>query len=320
MNNVKQTIFILFVSLLMTFSAESQDKANLNYYKEANSKIDLTKSGENRVVFMGNSITEFWSTNHPAFFSENPYINRGISGQTTTLMLMRFDADVVQLKPGVVVFLGGTNDIAQNSGPITIEQIIANIGAMAQMAKTAGIKVVLCSVLPVYQYYWRPDIQPIEQINSLNNLIKTYTEANGMMYADFYSALVNEEKGLKKEFTWDGVHPNLEGYLVMEPIVQEAIRKAVADTLTNALPEIPAGVENFDVFPNPLTQGSLTVKLPDGKATIFVTDATGKEIFQKEVIQNTFSINESVFQQNGIYIISVFNSGKIFSKKIVFSK
>ena len=228
----------------MTFSTKSQDRANLNYYKEANSKIEPAKPGEKRVVFMGNSITEFWGTNHPEFFKENPYINRGINGQTTALMLMRFDADVIQLQPEVVVFSGGTYDIAENPGPVTTEQIMSNIGAMAQMAQTAGIKVILCSVLPVYQFYWRPDIQPIEQIITLNNLIKTYSEENGMVYADYYSALVNEEKGLKDEYTWDGIHPNREGYLVMELIIQNAIQKTLAGTPVNALPEIPVAAGN----------------------------------------------------------------------------
>ena len=266
----------------MTFSAESQDSANLNYYKEANSKTEPRKSGEKRVVFMGNSITEFWFNNHREFFNENPYINRGISGQTTPQMLVRFDADVVQLKPDVMVFLGGTYDIAENSVPITIENIMDNISAVAQMAKKAGIRVVLCSVLPVYQYYWRPDIKPVEKIISLNNLIKAYTEANGMVYVDYYSVLVNEEKGMKEEYTWDGIHPNLAGYLVMEPIVQEAIQKALADTISAFLPEIPVAVENIKIYPNPLTHRSLTLRLPARKRNLGMTNANRKVTFQKQ--------------------------------------
>lgn len=222
MKLLKLTSFVLLMLLVFGESGYAQDRA----MKNANEEIGLPVSGENKVVFMGNSITQFWSDAHPAFFTNKPYINKGISGQTTSQMLNRFDADVIKQKPSIVVFLGGTNDIAQNGDPITIEQIMNNISSMAQMAKTNGIQVVLCSVLPVYQYNWRPDIKPIEQIISLNALIKKYTEENDMVYADFYSSLVNEEKGLKSAYSNDGVHPNLAGYLVMEPIVEAAIQKA----------------------------------------------------------------------------------------------
>ncbi len=275
---------------------------------------------QDKVVFMGNSITQFWSSTHPAFFTGKPYINKGISGQTTSQMLNRFDADVIQQNPSIVVFLGGTNDIAQNGGPITVEQIMNNISTMAQMAKTNGIQVILCSVLPVYQYNWRPEIKPIEQIIALNELIKKYTEENEMVYCDFYSPLVNEEKGLKSEYSNDGVHPNLAGYLVMEPIVVSAIQKAIANTLTNALPEKTIAADKFEVYPNPFKHGSLTVKIPKGGGNLCVTDSNGKKIFQEQVNQKTFTIDKSVFQQNGIYIINVFSSGKVYSTKVVFSK
>lgn len=213
---------------------------------------------QDKVVFMGNSITQFWSSTHPAFFTGKPYINKGISGQTTSQMLARFNADVIQPKPSIVVFLGGTNDIAQNGGPITVEQIMNNISTMAQMAKTNGIQVILCSVLPVYQYNWRPEIKPIEQIIALNALIKKYTEENEMVYCDFYSPLVNEEKGLNSAYSNDGVHPNLAGYLVMEPIVEAAIQKA-----TTPATSIDISPSKLNMTDNSTSQLSLIVT-PEG--------------------------------------------------------
>lgn len=213
---------------------------------------------QDKVVFMGNSITQFWSSTSPEFFAGKPYINKGISGQTTSQMLSRFDADVIKQNPSIVVFLGGTNDIAQNGGPITVEQIMNNISTMAQMAKTNGIQVVLCSVLPVYQYNWRPDIKPIEQIIALNALIKKYTEDNEMVYCDFYSPLVNEEKGLKSEYSNDGVHPNLGGYRVMEPIVEAAIQKA-----TTPATSIAISPSTLNMTDNSTSQLSLIVT-PEG--------------------------------------------------------
>jgi len=224
---IKCTLVVCFNIIGIVFSYSQKYEAwNATYGKELSPVIN-----ENKVVFMGNSITQFWSSVHPVFFANKPYINKGISGQTTSQMLSRFDADVIKQQPYIVVFLGGTNDIAQNGGPITIQQIMNNISTMAQMAKTNGIKVVLCSILPVYQYSWRPEIKPIEQIISLNALIKKYTEDNDMVYADFYSPLVNEDKGMKSAYSNDGVHPNLAGYLVMEPIVEEAIQKATTPAI-----------------------------------------------------------------------------------------
>ncbi|MBK6284649.1 MAG: Ig-like domain-containing protein [Draconibacterium sp.] len=258
MINLKQIILVLQFLLFIVKPADAQDWANLNFNKVANTKIEPTATNEYQVVFMGNSITQFWSDAHPAFFANKPYINKGISEQTTSQMLNRFDADVIKQNPSIVVFLGGTNDIAQNGGPITVEQIMENISSMAQIKKTNGIKVVLCSVLPVYQYNWRPDIKPIEQIISLNALIEKYTEDNDMVYADFYSSLVNEEKGLKSEYSNDGVHPNLAGYLVMEPIVEAAIQKA-----TTPATSIAISPSTLNMTDNSISQLSLIVT-PEG--------------------------------------------------------
>ncbi len=183
---------------------------------------------EHRVVFMGNSITEGWGVTNPAFFAGKPYINSGIGGQTTSQMLERFQRDVVNYLPTVVVILAGTNDIAGNGGATTVKKIQARIASMAQLATSNGIKVVLGSVLPVYKYPWNQSVNPIDSISSLNNLIKAYAQENEMIYADFYSPMVNEQMGLKSQYSGDGVHPNLAGYKVMEPIVLEAIDKAMA--------------------------------------------------------------------------------------------
>lgn len=258
MTILKTEILLLLFASTLTIIVQARDWTDLNYYKNSNEENGQAANEENRVVFMGNSITQFWSSTHPAFFADKPYINKGISGQTTSQMLTRFDADVIQQKPYIVVFLGGTNDIAQNGGPITVEQIMNNISTMAQMAKTNGIQVILCSVLPAYQYNWRPEIEPIEQIIALNALIKKYTEDNEMVYADFYSPLVNEEKGLKSEYSNDGVHPNLAGYLVMEPIVEEAIQKA-----TTPATGIAVSPSTLNMTDNSTSQLTLTVT-PEG--------------------------------------------------------
>lgn len=216
--------------LLLLFSGTgvgAQDWANLTRYREENAKLGLPSPGESRVVFMGNSITEGWGNIHPAFFSGKPYINRGIGGQTTPQMLLRFRADVIDLKPAVVVILAGTNDIAGNTGPSTLKMIADNIFSMAELAKAHGIKVVLSSVLPVYDYPWKPGLQPVDKIMRLNNQIKEYAERNGCIYLDYFSSMADERKGLKATYSADGVHPNEAGYRVMAPLAEKAIAKAL---------------------------------------------------------------------------------------------
>ena len=203
------------------------DWANLERFRDENSKLGEAASGEKRVVFMGNSITEGWKNIRPEFFSGRPYINRGISGQTTPQMLIRFRPDVINLKPGVVVILAGTNDIAGNTGPSTLEMIEDNIKSMVDIAKANKIKVVLSSVLPAYEFGWNPSVKPAEKIAALNLWIKNYCSANKIVYLDYYSSLVDDRKGLKKEYSEDGVHPNNKGYFVMEPLAEEAIAKAM---------------------------------------------------------------------------------------------
>jgi lysophospholipase L1-like esterase len=196
-------------------------------YRDQNAKLGPPPAGENRVVFMGDSITDGWGETTGGFFTGKPYVNRGISGQTTPQMLIRFRADVVALKPKVVVILAGTNDIAGNTGPTSLEAIEDNLMSMADLAKINGIRAVLASVTPAFDYPWRPGMQPAEKISALNVWIKDYATKNGLVYLDYYSAMVDERRGLKTGLTADGVHPNKAGYEVMAPLAEKAIAEAV---------------------------------------------------------------------------------------------
>jgi lysophospholipase L1-like esterase len=205
----------------------SQDWADLARYRDENTKLGLPKSGEERVVFMGNSITEGWGNLSPDFFKGKPYVNRGISGQTTPQMLIRFRPDVINLRPAVVVILAGTNDIAGNTGPSTLEMIADNIYSMAELAKANGIKVVISSVIPAFDYPWKPGLEPAEKIAALNEMLKSYAKKNGIIYLDCFSVMADNRKGLKAELTYDGVHPNEAGYKVMGPLAEKAIAEAL---------------------------------------------------------------------------------------------
>jgi lysophospholipase L1-like esterase len=176
---------------------------------------------------MGNSITEGWKDLRPEYFAGRPYICRGISGQTTPQMLVRFRADVISLKPEVVLILAGINDIAGNTGPSTLEMIEDNLTSMSELAKANNIKVILCSVLPAYDFPWNPGVFPTEKIIQLNKWIKEYAVSNGFSYLDYYSSMLDERKGLKAEFSEDGVHPNQSGYKVMERLAEIEIAKAL---------------------------------------------------------------------------------------------
>ena len=233
MKNLKLPLGILLLLVFMVELTYAQDWANLNRYGAENTKLGLPSLSENRIVFMGNSITEGWGQLSPNFFSGKPYINRGISGQTTPQMLLRFRADVINLKPAVVVILAGTNDIAGNTGPSTLEMIMGNIISMSELAKANGIKVVLCSVIPAFDYPWKPGLNPDKKIGELNEIIKNYADSHGIIYLDYYLSMVDEKKGLKDEYTYDGVHPNKAGYKVMEPLVEQAISKALKQQIGN---------------------------------------------------------------------------------------
>jgi lysophospholipase L1-like esterase len=206
-----------------------QDWAELARYRNENAKLNPPQGGEQRVVFMGDSITDGWGRSQGSkFFPGRPYVNRGISGQTTPQMLIRFRPDVIALQPKAVVILAGTNDIAGNTGPETLDQIEGNLESMAQLAKANGIKVVLASVMPVCDYI-KPQTahRPPEKIVALNAWIKDYCARNGCVYLDYYSAMLDSKGMLKQELTYDGLHPNKAGYEVMAPLAQKAIDQAL---------------------------------------------------------------------------------------------
>jgi lysophospholipase L1-like esterase len=205
-----------------------QDWPALSRYSADNAKLAPPSAGEHRVVFMGDSITDAWIKRSPAFFEGKPHIDRGISGQTTPQMLIRFRPDVIALRPKVVVILAGTNDIAGNTGPMTLEMIEDNFRSMVELAKANGIKVVMSSVMPVCDYI-RPQTEhrPPAQIIALNEWIKDYSAKNKLVYLDYYSEMIDDQKMLKKEITYDGLHPNEAGYAIMEPLAEKAIAIAL---------------------------------------------------------------------------------------------
>ena len=207
----------------------------LGRYHDANVKITTPPKNEARVVFMGDSITDSWQNpKFGGFFPGKPYIDRGISGQTTPQMLVRFRADVIALHPKVVVILAGTNDLAGNTGPMTIEAIEDNLVSMAELAKANRIQVVFASILPVSDYEMR-DGKPIvrttqrspEKIKALNEWMKKYVAENKLTYLDYYSAMIDEKGFLKDELSEDGLHPNARGYAVMSPLAEQAIARAL---------------------------------------------------------------------------------------------
>ena len=228
-------LLILFLfSIIMSNNAQDiyiqgggtlTDWAHLKKYEQNNSELKKINEPD-RVVFMGNSITEGWSFLDKDFFINNPFVNRGIGGQTTPQMLIRFKPDVVNLNPKAVVILAGINDIAGNTGPITIENIAENIISMAEIAKANEIKVFICSTLPAIDFPWSPGMEPGPKVVKLNSILKNYCDSNNIPYVDYFSAMSDEKGGLKvPEYTTanDLVHPNLAGYKVMEKIILKAL-------------------------------------------------------------------------------------------------
>jgi lysophospholipase L1-like esterase len=203
------------------------DYGNLARYQEANTKL---AANENRVVFMGDSITDIWHLDQS--FPGKPYVNRGIGGQTTPQMLIRFRPDVIDLDPKVVIILAGTNDIAGNTGPMTLQQIEANLKTMTELSRLHNIKVVLSSVLPVNNYTERSKmffpLRPPSQILDLNQWIKDYAAKNDCIYLDYFSAMVDDKGLLRADLAEDGLHPNAKGYAIMAPLAQKAIDQALA--------------------------------------------------------------------------------------------
>ena len=205
----------------------NDDWPNLKRFQAANAALAAPAPGEHRVVFMGNSITEGWAKYFPTQFAGKPYVNRGISGQTTPQMLVRFHQDVVALHPSVVVILAGTNDIAGNTGPSTIEMIEDNLASMTEIANAHGIHAVLCSVLPVYDYPWRPGLEPAPKIVKLNAWMRHYADSTGNVYVDYHGAMADARQGMKAGLASDGVHPNEAGYRIMAPLVERGIADAL---------------------------------------------------------------------------------------------
>lgn len=202
------------------------DFGNLERFKADDAMLSAPAPGENRVVFMGDSITEGW--NLETSFPGKPYLNRGISGQTTPQMLLRFRQDVVALDPKVVIILGGTNDVAGNTGPMTLKQTEDNLSSMADIASASHIRVVLCSVTPSVDFPWNPGLEPAPKIAALNQWIRDYAAQRGYVYVDYYSALKDAAGGLPPDLSHDGVHPNPAGYAIMAPLAQAGIEKALA--------------------------------------------------------------------------------------------
>lgn len=220
---MKKTL-LFCCGLLFMFALSAQNEwANFKHYAEANKKVDYPV----KAVFMGNSITEGWYRQDSAFFLANHFIGRGISGQTSEQMLVRFRRDVIDLKPKAVVILAGTNDIAQNNGYIALENVMGNIESMCQLAKANHIKPVLCSVLPAFQFPWRSELKPAEDVKKLNAMIEAYAKKNGIPYVDYYAALVDDRGGLPKKYAEDGIHPNMDAYKIMEGLVMKQLRKTI---------------------------------------------------------------------------------------------
>ena len=196
------------------------DWAYLEKYALENQKLLKQHNKGNRIVLIGDSITEFWERYDSIFFSQNNYINRGISSQTTSQILERFQNDVIDLQPKRVIILAGINDIAENNGPISLEETFQNIVLMVNKANENNVEAILCSVLPANNFYWNPKIQPIKKIMQLNQMIKAYSLINQIKYVDYYTEMIDENLGLDTKYSDDGVHRNLDGYLKVKTILE----------------------------------------------------------------------------------------------------
>ncbi|MBO6102812.1 MAG: hypothetical protein J6P03_06125 [Opitutales bacterium] len=218
---------LISAALLSLASSAFADWANYKRYNADDKRI--IESGNPPVaVFMGDSITDGWAHQSKEFFKDNNYAGRGISGQVTAQMLARFRADVIDLRPKTVLILAGTNDLAQNQGPVELENIAGNIISMAELARINGIVPVICSITPAAEYPWRKQIENVgENIEKINKMLKDYCDKNRVIYLDYHSKLANAEKGLDKDLSGDGVHPTLKYYKIMEAMAKDAVEKAV---------------------------------------------------------------------------------------------
>ena len=217
-------IIIAIAGILIAAAASGQprDWANFGRYSKQNDEIAGHKVN---AVFMGNSITDNWARLDPEIFSSHGFVARGISGQTTSEMLVRFRRDVLDLEPEAVAILAGINDIAQNNGYISLENTFGNIVSMCELAKAHRIKVIICSTLPCDRLSWRPEIKPAEQVKELNAMLKDYADRNRILFVDYWSVMANGNGGLDKEISGDGCHPNIDGYEIMEKTFLDATRR-----------------------------------------------------------------------------------------------
>ena len=221
-------LIILYCFLSVAANAQQKDWTQINRYEQDNKRLSQEPNNGKRIVFLGNSITEGWVNKHPDFFTSNQYIGRGISGQTSYQFLARFREDVINLHPALVIINAGTNDVAENTRPYNEDYTFGNIVSLVELARANKIKVILTSVLPAGGFSWNPSITNASaKIQSLNAKIKEYAKVQKLPYVDYYSAFKNGDNALNQVYTQDGVHPTLEGYLVMEPLIQTAIKKIV---------------------------------------------------------------------------------------------
>ena len=219
---MKKTTYIYY--LLFIITTLDMKASNIDY--------QVNIANEKKVIFFGNSITQVWS-DYTDFFSDNGYLNKGISGQTTDQMLVRFKKDIVDEKADCVIILAGINDLAENNGPITLEEIFENIKSMVEIANDNNIKVILSSILPAYEFLWNPGIYPSDDIISLNKNIRDFCKSGNATYVDYHSSMKDKRNGLRDDYTYwrddfngyDGVHPNKKGYLKMEKIISKTIKK-----------------------------------------------------------------------------------------------
>jgi len=218
MKNIR--ILTAAMAILFPVLCQAQDWAKFGRYADQNTQITTSP----KVVFMGDSITEGWAKEDPDFFTDNNFVGRGISGQTTSHMLVRFRRDVIDLAPKYVVILAGTNDVAKNNGDISLENVLGNIISMCELAKANKIKPILGAVLPAAGFYWRPEVKPADDLIRLNVMIKEYADAEKIPFVDFHTPLKDEFNGLPEVHAADGVHPNLQCYKIMEGIVLKYIK------------------------------------------------------------------------------------------------
>ena len=212
---------------LATLQKRMLDWAQLGYYRERNAALAAPAAGEQRVVFFGDSITEVWQRSWKQSFGDKPYVNRGISGQTSPQMVVRFHQDVVDLHPAVVVILAGTNDVAEKTGPMTPEMTLDDFRAMAEMARANGIKVVVGSIPPADDFYWNKGLEPAPKIKAMNAKLEAWCKSNGVVWIDYYSALADEKGAMKPGLSLDGVHPSPAGSAIMTPLAEAGIAKAL---------------------------------------------------------------------------------------------